>query len=87
MRWRKSPDELEALPALQSEILSGASKALKVGGVMVYSTCTILRRENESVVEKFLATHENFQLVEMKTFLPHETNTDGFFAAKLIRTR
>lgn len=87
MRWRKSPDELEALPELQSEILSGASKALKVGGVMVYSTCTILRRENESVVEKFLAAHENFQLVEMKTFLPHETNTDGFFAAKMIRTR
>ena len=52
---------------------------------MVYSTCTIIRRENQDVVEKFLAEHGNFKLAEMKTLLPHVTNTDGFFAAKLIK--
>ena len=85
LRWKKNPDELKALPVLQSEILSSASKTLKRGGILVYSTCTITRCENEDVIENFLTTHENFQLVEMKNFLPHVTNTDGFFFAKLIK--
>ena len=85
MRWKKSLDELNELPTLQTEILSSAAKTLKRGGMLVYSTCTITRRENESVVEKFLSTHEDFTLLEMQTLLPHVTNTDGFFSAKLIR--
>ncbi len=85
LRWKKFPDDLNALPTLQAEILSSAAKTLKPGGILVYSTCTITRRENESVVENFLASHENFRLVEMKTLLPHVTGTDGFFSAKLIR--
>ena len=85
LRWKKNPDELKALPALQAEILSGAAQTLKPSGTLLYSTCTIIRRENQDVVEKFLATHENFELVEMKTFLPHVTHTDGFFTAKFIR--
>ncbi|MBE8952781.1 MAG: 16S rRNA (cytosine(967)-C(5))-methyltransferase RsmB [Quinella sp. 1Q7] len=86
LRWRKSLNEVRALPTLQAEILAGAAKSLKVGGTLVYSTCTILRGENAAVVENFLAASKNFTLVEMKTLLPHETGTDGFFAAKLIRT-
>ncbi len=85
LRWWKNFDELQALPTLQAEILSSAAKTLKLGGTLLYSTCTITRRENESVVENFLASHENFKLVEMKTLLPHVTGTDGFFCAKLIR--
>lgn len=85
LRWKKFPDELNDLPALQEKILSSAAETLKRGGFLVYSTCTITRRENESVVEKFLAAHENFRLVEMKTLLPHVTGTDGFFSAKLER--
>ena len=86
LRWKKNPDELNHLPALQLEILSSAAKTLKRGGTLLYSTCTITRRENQAVVEKFLAAHEDFRLVEMKTLLPHVTGTDGFFSAKLIRT-
>ena len=85
LRWKKNPDELKALPALQEEILSSSAKTLKRGGTLLYSTCTILRRENQAVVENFLADNKNFELVEMKTLLPHVTNTDGFFTAKLIR--
>ena len=85
LRWRKNLAEINELPTLQGEILSGAAKALKRGGTLVYSTCTITRRENQDVVEKFLAANENFKLIEMKTLLPHVTNTDGFFSAKLIR--
>ena len=86
MRW-KNLDGLDDLPTLQFEILSSAAKTLKIGGTLVYSTCTILKRENESVVEKFLASNENFRLEEMKTLLPHVTGTDGFFAAKMIRAK
>ena len=85
LRWKKNPAELKELPALQEKILSSAAKTLKPGGILVYSTCTITRLENQDVVEKFLATHGNFQLVEMKILLPHVTNTDGFFSAKLIK--
>ena len=83
LRWRKTSDE--DLPTLQGEILSSAAKTLKRGGTLLYSTCTITRRENQEVVEKFLSTHENFKLIEMQTLLPHVTNTDGFFSAKLTK--
>ncbi|MBR6888459.1 MAG: 16S rRNA (cytosine(967)-C(5))-methyltransferase RsmB [Selenomonadaceae bacterium] len=85
IRWKKVSAELNDLPALQEKILASAAETLKRGGVLVYSTCTIIRRENQDVVEKFLAAHEDFELVEMKMLLPHVTNTDGFFAAKLIK--
>ena len=85
IRWKKNPDELGELPKLQQEILNSASKAVKRGGTLVYSTCTIIRRENEDVVEKFLADNRNFKLVTMKKFLPHIDGTDGLFAAKFLR--
>lgn len=85
LRLKKNLDELEKLPELQLEILQGAADALKCGGVLVYSTCTILRRENEDVVKKFLSEKKNFELVEEKKFLPHIDNTDGFYCAKLFK--
>ena len=86
LRWRKSPKELEQLPELQSAILESASQCLKSGGVLVYSTCTLERAENEDVVERFLSTHDEFQLAESKTLLPDIDGTDGFFYAKLTKT-
>ena len=83
LRLQKNFADIEKLPELQFEILSNAAKALKVGGILVYSTCTILRRENEDVVEKFLSENKNFELVETKKFLPHIDGTDGFFCTKL----
>ena len=83
LRLKKNPADLEKLPELQFEILESGAKALKVGGVLVYSTCTILKRENEEVVNKFLSANKNFELLETKNFLPHIDGTDGFFCAKL----
>lgn len=83
LRLKKNFAEIKKLPALQFEILQSAAKSLKVGGILIYSTCTILKRENEEVVKKFLAANENFKLVEMKTLLPHIDGTDGFFYAKM----
>ena len=79
IRWKKNLAEIETLPKLQLEILNSAAKAVKRGGTLLYSTCTIIRRENEDVVEKFLAANPNFKLVTKKIFLPHVDGTDGLF--------
>ena len=82
------------LPELQYQILETASQYLKAGGILVYSTCTILKRENEQVVLKFLETHPEFEPVPLTefenssgwmTFSPAFVDCDGFFAARLRR--
>ena len=83
LRWKKTPAELKELPALQSDILNSAAQALKSGGTLIYSTCTIEKSENEGVVNNFVDTHSNFKLEKMKTLMPHIDGTDGFFIAKL----
>lgn len=102
---RKKPDiryrDLEktlALPALQRSILENQAGYVKPGGVLLYSTCTILRRENQDVVRDFLTGHPEFTpealpLPEalpqdgsgMLTLLPGKYDTDGFFICKLRR--
>lgn len=92
----KDVKESEALPKIQYDILENVSNYLKVGGVLVYSTCTILPDENENNVKKFLDEHKNFELCPfsvgelevnsgMITLLPHTHHTDGFFIAKLTK--
>ena len=97
-RWKKREDELAKLPQLQLDILTSAAEAVKPGGVLVYSTCTIGRMENEDVVEAFLATHDAFTLTATGQYLPtkprndtmvqlypHIDGTDGFFIARMER--
>ena len=94
----KDPDTMKELPALQLEILKAQAKMVKPGGTLIYSTCTLVRRENEGVVEKFLKAREDFVLeplelpdvfpkneTGMLTLVPGEYETDGFFIAKLRR--
>lgn len=92
----KDPSESARLPQIQYDILQNVSKYLKVGGTLVYSTCTVLPDENESVVNKFLENNSGFSLVPfsvgeleaargMITLLPHIHHTDGFFIAKIER--
>lgn len=85
LRWKKNPVEIAELPKLQAEILASAANAVKRGGTLIYSTCTIIRRENEEIVENFLKLNKNFKIVDKKIFLPHIDGTDGFFIAKLIK--
>lgn len=102
---RKKPDirykdlkQTEALPMLQSAILAQQAQYVKPGGVLLYSTCTLLHRENEAVAERFLQTHSDFafEAVEfpplshiptaaMTTLLPCNHDTDGFFICKYRR--
>ena len=94
----KDPAELARLPAIQRDILTGHAPCVKPGGVLVYSTCTVLAREDEDVVRDFLHTHPEFSAEAfslplpgadtadgMFTFWPQEHGTDGFFVCKLRR--
>ncbi|OPZ74029.1 MAG: Ribosomal RNA small subunit methyltransferase B [Firmicutes bacterium ADurb.Bin456] len=76
-RWRKNPEDLPAIVKLQAEILEGASRCVKEGGVMVYSTCTLLREENAGQVENFLASHPEFALEDLSGFLPGVLDLEG----------
>ena len=94
----KDPDTMSFLPALQLEILKNQSRHVKPGGILMYSTCTLVRKENEGVVEKFLkengdfateplALPENFpeNTTGMLTLVPGEYDTDGFFICRMRR--
>ena len=100
---RKKPDirykalkPLEGLPAVQRRILDNVCRYVRPGGVLVYSTCTILHRENEDIVDSFLREHPDFAAERMAlpeglgagavsrlTLLPCVHQCDGFFVAKL----
>lgn len=94
----KDPKPLERLPEIQLDILKNAANYVRSGGVLLYSTCTVLSRENEAVVEAFLKENtdfacKSFTLHEpigevssgMLTLWPHRYDTDGFFIAKLVK--
>lgn len=81
----KSLDTVKNLPALQLGILEISAKYLKCGGVLIYSTCTLNKKENESVVKAFLENNKNFTLADEKTTFPSFGGGDGFYRAKLIK--
>ncbi|MGN1114135.1 MAG: 16S rRNA (cytosine(967)-C(5))-methyltransferase RsmB [Oscillospiraceae bacterium] len=95
----KNPKEFERLPSIQYEILNTSARYVKDGGILVYSTCTLSRAENDNVADKFLLEHHDFQPCPLgnnfpngysdykMTITPDKYNSDGFFIAKFIKTR
>ena len=99
---RKKPDtrykranDLFSLPVIQSEILDNAASYVRPGGVLVYSTCTILPEENEQVTDAFLAQHPDFSMEPFSlpvgetdgriTLWPQRHGTDGFYICRMRR--
>lgn len=76
---------VDKLCELQYNILNNASLYLKEKGVLMYSTCSLSKKENEEVCERFLEEHKDFKDGGMITLFPDENGSDGFFFAKLIR--
>lgn len=83
----KNPEKSAALPVIQREILDRSSSFVKVGGQLVYSTCTLLPRENGENVHAFLEAHSEFELLRERTLYPDVDGTDGFYFAVLRRNR
>ena len=70
MRWKRKPSDIEELQKLQFEILKNASLYLKVGGTLVYSTCTLNKKENIEIVNKFLSENQDFYFDNIENLLP-----------------
>jgi len=98
IKWRRELKDIEQLTKTQDAILHNASQLVKVGGVLLYSTCSIEPEENYLRIENFLAEHPNFRLDDASQYLPadvckdgymqtfpHLHHTDGAFAARLIK--
>lgn len=85
IKYKKLEDEGRELAVKQFTILENSSKYVKVGGTLLYSTCTINQIENEEVVRKFLDAHPEFEKISEKQFMPGVDETDGFFICKMIR--
>ena len=92
----KDPDTMKDLPQLQLQILCNQARYVKPGGLLLYSTCTLVREENEGVVEAFLRNHPEFKTEPlplpdtfpknesgMLALVPGEYDTDGFFICRL----
>ena len=102
LKWRQTPKDVEELARKQSAILGSAAKLVKTGGRLVYATCSILKDENESIVDAFLEANPKFKLrpagevleqerigLRMGKYFelwPHRHGTDAFFAAVLERS-
>ncbi len=101
IKYKVTFDDVTRMEKLQYTILQNASKYLKTGGRLVYSTCTITREENGDVIKKFLDNNDDYVLEKIRDpdlvrlgmvdkngffkTIPHKHNTGGFFAAVLVR--
>ncbi|WP_133406318.1 RsmB/NOP family class I SAM-dependent RNA methyltransferase [Parashewanella tropica] len=98
MRWTDDLSNLKTISSLQLDILTRSAEAVKIGGKLVYATCSLLPQENEQVVRAFLEQSPEFELTpivhpftqvqqDMLTIMPYEANSDGMFVAVMKRPK
>ena len=84
-KWKLHPDFMDNVRQIQAKILADYSKIIKVGGKLVYATCSILPSENELQVQRFLAENPNFKFIAERKVSPAVDGFDGFYMARLER--
>jgi len=97
-RWKLTPDLLDDMHQRQAQILDAAAALVKVGGRIIYATCSLLPSENEAQITQFLEKHPNYRILPLgeqpnhpiptddtgfMTLRPDQTQSDGFFTAVL----
>lgn len=97
IRYNKAAMDFDSLKTIQLQILDSVCQSLKIGGIMTYSTCTIIAKENQEVIQEFLHKHPNFEQVTLEhpkkdimvdgclLITPEQYQTDGFFIGQLRR--
>lgn len=85
IKWNRKPDDVVILCEIQRNILSAAAEYVKPGGILVYSTCTILSEENEEQTERFLREHSDFKKDFEKLYIAEETGGSGFYICRFRR--
>jgi len=96
LRWRKRPEHLLELAAIQHELLNAADQALRKGGILIYSTCSVLPEENGNVIDDFLKSHPSYIQEDAARFVdpslvnsgrietwPDLHDCDGSFAVRM----
>ena len=86
-KWKIDPAFLEQITQTQAHILDTYSKMVKPGGKMVYATCSVLSVENEDQTARFLIAHPEFQLEEVRKYIPHIDGYDGFYMARFVKSK
>lgn len=84
IKLRMLPENMDTLIPLQYAILNNVCQYVKKGGIIVYSTCTMNKKENEKQIERFLKEHDMFRLVDEVNIFS-DSKQDGFYMAKLVR--
>lgn len=86
-KWKLQPEFIENIKKTQQEVLESYSKMVKVGGKLVYATCSILPSENEKQIQKFLKTEfgKNFKFIKDEKVLAHQSGFDGFYMCLMER--
>ncbi len=85
VRWRLKPEDFATLAAAQLALVKSTLRCLKPGGVLVYSTCSLDREENEEVINKLVTQHPDVAVEQVVTSSPVTNGFDGAYAAKLRR--
>ena len=100
-KWRLAPSSVEKMAQIQWQMLDNCSKYVKLGGTLVYSTCSITIEENEMLIERFMKWHPEFLLTEVtprmglpglrgldkcRRLYPHVHRCNGFFIAKMLKS-
>jgi len=100
IKWKRDLLDIHRLAAMQAQLLENASKLVKPGGVLVYSTCTTEPEENQEIITQFLASHPEYSVENAKQFVshdlvsdegyvetfPHRHAMDGSFAVRMVKT-
>ncbi len=92
IKWQRKKEDIEEIREVQFKILENCVKYLKVGGELVYSTCSILKKENEDIIDKWVEKvnvepsqkNMKYEIQDKQKILP-DKNTDGFFICKIKR--
>ena len=100
LKWRRIPEDIAGLASIQRALLESAAVSLKTGGILVYSTCTVVERENREVLQEFLGSHGEFEIENSGRFVhpdlvsdsgfietwPDAHGMDGSFAVRMKKT-
>lgn len=81
IKWSRSPEEIDELIKIQRQIIKNAGAYLKPGGVLVYSTCTLNKNENENIARQF-AKDNSYEITFEETIMPY-SGSDGFYICKM----
>ncbi|MBR3840182.1 MAG: 16S rRNA (cytosine(967)-C(5))-methyltransferase RsmB [Erysipelotrichales bacterium] len=87
IRLQDKQSSMDEILQIQAQILESVHELVKINGKLVYSTCSLNKKENEKQVESFVNKHPNYRIDYERTIFPYEYDSDGFYICRLIREK